>query len=254
MRHRSVFLGKIARALKVLDATSFTLSLMISIVTLELTFIVTSGSVMAGEPSFSSDAPKNVVKVGAYHFFVNDDAAGIAGPFTPAGATANVIDTTSFAFVYQRFLTDSLSIQVAGGYPPKFGVDGDGVIGGLGEVVTLTALNPTIFLSYHFLDRTAAIRPFLGVGVNYTNFVDEQSTAALDAALFGSTRVSLSSFVAVAVTAGADIRIAGPWTASVSLSYLSADTDATLVTGGISRTMNIELDPVTFFIGIGYEF
>lgn len=198
-------------------------------------------------------AANNMIKVGIHRFIVNDEADDIVGPFTPPGATVNVLDSTGFALIYNRFLTDNISLQLSAGYPPEFEVKGAGVIAGLNKVVTTTALNPSVFLNYHFLERSAAIRPYVGIGVNYTNFVREEASASLEG-LLGPTRVSLSSFVAVAVTAGVDVRLGGPWTASISVSYLSTDTTATLVSGGIQRTMDVELDPVTVFVGLGYTF
>lgn len=197
---------------------------------------------------------KNLVRVGAYRFFVNDVADDIAGIFTPPNASANVKDTTSFALSYARFLTENISVQLAAGYPPKFAVAGSGSIAPLGEIASVTALNPTLFLNYHFFGAHSSVRPYLGVGVNYTNFVDEQPSTSLEAGLGGATSISLSSFVALAVTAGIDIKLQGPWVASISASYLSSDTTATITTGGIDRTMAIELDPVTLFVGLGYQY
>lgn len=224
-----------------------------------------AGAAVSGAPALASDntfawqsgmggQPRNVIKFGVYRFVVNDDASDIEGPFTPPGASANVLDTYSFALSYERFLTENISVQVAAGYPPKFEVDGSGSIAGLGEIASTTALNPSIFVNYHFLDESAPIRPYVGVGVNYTNFVDEQPTTSLEAGLGGATDVSLSSFVAVAVTGGVNIDLGGPWLASASVSYLSSSTEATIKTGGIVRKMDIDLDPITLFVGLGYKF
>ncbi|WP_139247876.1 OmpW family outer membrane protein [Hyphomicrobium sp. CS1GBMeth3] len=220
---------------------------------------VLGASAVAGGSTFSSQSemegqPRNVIKLGVYRFIVNDDASDIEGPFTPPGASANVLDTYSFALSYERFLTDNISVQLAAGYPPKFEVDGSGSIAGLGKIASTTALNPSIFVNYHFLDASAPIRPYVGIGANYTNFVDEQPTDSLEMGLGGATDVSLSSFVAVAVTGGVNIDLGGPWLASASISYLSSSTEVTIKTGGIVRKMDIDLDPVTLFVGLGYKF
>lgn len=221
-----------------------------------VSIVMGSGASQASDLNADSavSGPKHLVKIGAYRFFVQDDAGDIQGPFTPPFATGDVNDTTSFALSYSRFLTDRLSVQFAMGYPPKFSVDGAGTISPLGEIVTVTAINPTVFLNYHFLDHTARIRPYVGIGVNYTNFVDEQPSASLQLGLGGATNISLSSFVAITATAGVDVRLHGPWIASVSVNYLSSDTTATISTGGLERTMDIDVDPITVFVGLGYEF
>jgi outer membrane protein len=212
----------------------------------------------ASEPSGrelgAMSGPKHLIKIGAYRFFVRDDADDLDGPFTPPFASADVNDTTSFALSYSRFLSDHLSVQFAMGYPPKFTVDGAGTISALGEIVTFATINPTVFFNYHFLEPSARIRPYVGIGVNYTNFIDEDPSTTLALGLGGPTSISLSSFVAIAATAGVDIQLHGPWIASVSLNYLRSDTTATITTGGIERTMDIDVDPLTLFVGIGYQF
>lgn len=198
--------------------------------------------------------PRNQLSIGINRFIVNDRSDSMSGLYTPPGATADVFDTTSLAVTYRRYLGDRLSVQLAIGAPPKFDVHGDGTVAGLGTIVSLTALNPTVFLNYHFGERDWRVRPFAGVGVNYTRFVDEEASASLTWALGGPTSVSLESYVALAVIAGVDVQLPGDWVGTVSATYLSAETTATLNTFGIERKMDFEVDPVTLTFALGYAF
>ena len=68
--------------------------------------------------------------------------------------------------------------------PPKTETVGKGpaTVGSVpfdGQVVsTARRFSPSLLVNYVFFDKSAALRPYLGAGVNYTKFHDLQSTAA----------------------------------------------------------------------------
>jgi len=141
-----------------------------------------------------------------------------------------------------------------GGAPPRFEFQGGGSTASLGKTGSTVALNPAVLLEFHFFDPTSAIRPYIGVGLNYTKFINEESSNALAVALGGNTHVKLNDFVAPVVSAGIDANIEGPWLLSLSATYAKADTTATLTTAGIDRVVDVRLDPLVLFVGLGYQF
>ena len=61
------------------------------------------------------------------------------------------------------------------------------------EIATSKWLAPSALLEYEFFDESAAFRPYVGVGVNYTSFYDRQVTTAGEVGTGGPTRLSLTS-------------------------------------------------------------
>ncbi|VEA73944.1 Outer membrane protein W precursor [Serratia rubidaea] len=43
-----------------------------------------------------------------------------------------------------------------------------------GDIATVHHLPPTLMAQYYFGDRQDKLRPYMGVGVNYTTFFDEK--------------------------------------------------------------------------------
>jgi outer membrane protein W len=58
---------------------------------------------------------------------------------------------------------------------------GAGAIAGVGTIGTTKALPATLFAQYRFGDAKAAFRPYLGAGLTYAYFYDENATNTLNA-------------------------------------------------------------------------
>ncbi len=114
------------------------------------------------------------------------------------------------------------------------------------------ALPPTLTLQYHFAPD-AKVRPYVGAGVNYTIFYDEDASGALEGAI-GSTKVSADDSFGYAVQAGVDIDLGERFFLNLDAKYIDIDTTAKLRTGALVNRVNVSLDPVFAGIGIGMRF
>ena len=110
-------------------------------------------------------------------------------------------------------------------------------------------------LEYKFLSEGSKLRPYIGVGVNYTTFYDRDSTAAGNAASGGPTKLSLTSSVGPAATVGLAYNISGhirnfyaSYSASRVNTHLVADT------GGVIRTTDIKFGLQAAVVAVGYSF
>lgn len=74
---------------------------------------------------------------------------------------------------------------------------------GLGRVIETKLLPPTLSLQYHFLPN-GQFKPYVGVGINYSYFYDEQVKGALDKT---GAKVTLDSAWGLTAQAGVDIAI-----------------------------------------------
>lgn len=102
-------------------------------------------------------------------------------------------------------------------------------------------LPPTLTLQYHFAPN-ATFRPYVGVGVNYTRFYDEDMPGL---------KVDRSS-VGGSLQIGADYAINDRWFVNVDLKKLYIETDVSTDAGADLGTLSI--DPLVFGVGFGTRF
>jgi outer membrane protein len=207
-----------------------------------------------------ADIPANEFRIGSETVFFREKADDISGPFVPPGVNLAVDNTETVYLAYVRRLWWNFSAELAFGVPPKTKTEGRGP-GSLGSVpydgqVISTArwLSPTLLINYTFLDESWTWRPYLGIGVNYTSFYDRVSTPAGDAAIGGPTRLSLTSSVGPAATAGFNYSFAPNWHLIASYSISKVKTHLTADTAGVERSTIINFGPQALVVAVGYSF
>lgn len=110
----------------------------------------------------------------------------------------------------------------------------------LGEV---SLLPPTLTLQYHFTDL-GNFKPYIGAGVNYTHFYDEDGANGLD--------VDYDDNFGVAAQVGLDYFIDENWAVNLDVKKLWLNTDVSINDGAI--TGDVDIDPWIFGVGVGYRF
>jgi outer membrane protein len=202
----------------------------------------------------------NDVRLGSYTVFYHTSADDLSGPYVPGGVNFHAENLETVYGAYVRWLTPDIDLELALGYPPLAKIKGQGpaMLGSVpynGEVVSSARwLAPTLLLEYNFLSANSPFRPYIGVGVNYTTFYDRDSTAAGNAASGGPTRISLTSSVGPAATAGLSYRLTERWHLHASYSYSRVKTHLTADTDGVIRTSHISFNPTVLVVSIGYSF
>ena len=212
-------------------------------------------------PAFAADEVySNSLRAGSYSVFYHTHADDITGPFVPAGVNLKSQDLETLYVGYVRRLSPAFALELAFGYPPLNKVEGKGpaTVGSVpynGQVVsTARWLSPAALLEYNFLSEDSKFRPYIGVGVNYTNFYDRKSTAQGNAALGGPTKLSLTASVGPAATVGVAYTITPRWHVYSSYSIARVNTHVTADTEGVIRTTTIKFGPQTLVISGGYSF
>jgi outer membrane protein len=114
-----------------------------------------------------------------------------------------------------------------------------------GDVAEVEQMPPTLSLQYHF-NPDGVFRPYIGAGLNYTYFFNEETEGALD-----GTSLDLDDSWGAAGQIGADIGIGKNWFLNLAVRYLDIDTDATLNGANIGT---IEIDPILYQAQVGYRF
>lgn len=144
------------------------------------------------------------------------------------------------------FFTPHIAAELILTVPQKHDVELGGV-----NIGSVKHLPPTLTLQYHF-NPAGTIRPYAGIGLNYTRF----SSVKLDAGtvLGGSVplRVDRSSF-GWAAQIGVDIQLAPQWFLNLDAKYVKIDTDIAVKGAGIPVT-KLDIDPLLLSVGLGYRF
>ena len=218
-----------------------------------------SAGLYCAAPALADDSP-NSARIGLYSVFYHVSADNLSGPFVPPGANLDANNVETLYLAYVRTLSSRFDVELAAGYPPLQKTVGKGpaALGSVpydGQVIaTARWLAPTVLLEYKFLSENSRWRPYIGVGVNYTAFYDRNSTAQGNAVSGGPTKLSLTSSVGPAGTAGVAYNIAGHWHAYASYSISKVSTDLTADTAGVIRTTHINFGPQALVVSVGYSF
>lgn len=203
-----------------------------------------AGAALAVAGAAATAAPGDwLVRVGAVNVGPSDGSGELSGL---AGAEVSVENDVSLGITVGYMLGDRLGIGVLGALPFQHEIRGEGAIAGLGAIAEVKQLPPTVTLQYHFAPE-AAVRPWVGAGLNYTTFFSEETKGAL-----AGTDIRLDDSLGLAVEAGVDIDIGQDWFLGAQLWYLDIGTTAEL--GGGLGEIDVDIDPWVAMIGVGHRF
>ena len=144
----------------------------------------------------------------------------------------------SFSLTYMA--TRNIGIELLGAFPFQHNIDSN-----LGRIGKTKHLPPTLSLQYHFLPDSD-FQPYVGVGVNYTLFFDEDTKGALSGA-----DLELDDSWGLAAQAGMDFDVAPNWFLNVDVRYIDIDAKAKLDGVGIGT---VEIDPWIVGFNVGTRF
>ncbi|QNK03437.1 OmpW/AlkL family protein [Dyella telluris] len=160
---------------------------------------------------------------------------------TLAGARADVSSSGRPTIDLEYMFTPNWGLDVLAATPFLHDIS----LAGLGTVARTKELPPTFGINYHFMPG-AAWSPFLGAGVNYTNFFGTHATGAL----YGSS-VSIANSWGPAVRAGFDLKISEKWLATVDVRWAYIEGDVKVDNAKVGTA---KIDPIVFGASVGYRF
>ena len=225
-----------------------------------VTLAVGAALALTASGAFADQAGPNDVRLGMYFVHYESEADDISGPYVPPGLNVHLDNVETLYFAYVRTLSPHFAVEVAFGYPPLTKTEGRGpaTLGSVpynGQVIsTARWVAPSLLVEYVFGSPSSRLRPYVGVGVNYTKFIARQSTAAGNAASGGPTSISLSSSVGPTATAGLSYEITDRWHVYASYSVAQVNSKLKADTAGIIRTSEVHFWPNTLVISAGFAF
>jgi outer membrane protein len=232
----------------------------------------------------AQSAGDTVVTVGGVWIdFANSSSSALqstsqAGTFTSQGTNAEIHNALAAELLVTHFFTDNFAVEAAMGSPPKLNMYAQGNIAPLGTngpqlplgnlrpLASTRAWPAVALLKYYFGDAHARVRPFVGLGANYTWYsnISLNPTFAQAAQAFagpgGTVKSSLSPSWNPVVATGVSYSFSDRWYATASLLYFPLKTTATITSvaaNGMPTLTNktrIAANPIVSFLGIGYRF
>lgn len=175
-----------------------------------------------------------------------DESADIA----TIGGDVDINTSVVPEFDISYFFTDNIAAELILAVTPH---DVTAVGTALGDVDLgdVTLLPPTLTVQYHFAPE-GQIRPYVGVGVNYTLFFNEDlpSGTVLDS-------IDYDPSFGLALQAGVDYALNERWFLNFDIKKVWINTDVTVdgtTNLGAVVEADVDIDPVIFGVGIGWRY
>jgi outer membrane protein len=211
-------------------------------------------ALVAGSAAQAQSAGTWMARVGAIGLYPQVSSGDLSPPAFPNTQTDVSSDWTLGGGV-TYMITDNWSVDVPLALPFTHTLTGAGAIAGVGTIGTTKALPITMWGQYRFGEAKSTFRPYLGAGLTYAYFYDENATSTLNALSGGTpsnpTTFSIQSKWAFGVQAGATYAFNERWFLDGMVGYTWLKNTTTLSTG---QTQPMTLNPVSVAISVGYKF
>lgn len=207
---------------------------------------VLAAAVMAAAPAAQAyEAGDLIGRVGAAT--VAPDASSEAITNLDAGARVDVDNNTQLGLTLSYMFTDQIGLGVLAATPFSHDIEGSGTLAGAGKLAETKHLPPTFTLQYFPMPSGSKFQPYVGAGVNYTVFFDEETTGAL-----AGTDIQLEDSIGLAAEIGADYMITENIGVNAALWWIDIDTEAKIEAA--NQTIDVEIDPLVYMVGVSYKF
>lgn len=170
----------------------------------------------------------------------SDDITGL-----PAGAKVEADDAWSLGITGTWMATNNIGIGLLAAWPFDHDIEAKGTISPLGTVGDTKHLPPTLTLQYYF-DTGSKLHPYVGAGINYTYFFDEDTKGALSGA-----SLDIDDSWGLAGELGVDYELQNDWLVSGQVWYIDISTEASVT--GLPK-FDVDIDPWVVMFSVGKKF
>jgi len=166
------------------------------------------------------------------------------------GAPIDVADDTQVSFTGTYMFTPNLGLELLASLPFEHDISVGGV-----QVGSTKHLPPTLNLQWHF-NPAGEFHPYVGAGVNYTIFFDEDwDFTAID--LLAGTDLNdldyeLKESFGYDLQAGVDFEISETLLLNFDVRWIKIESD--LEAKGVGKIAEVKIDPLTVGVSLGWKF
>ncbi len=196
-----------------------------------LSTVVGAALLAAASTASAYEAGDIIVRAGAASVQPDDSMTGTLNTLQ-----ATVDNNTQLGITAAYMLTDNIGIELLAATPFEH------TITTTAGTVDTKHLPPTLSLQYFPLDNSSALQPYVGAGINYTTFFQEDSALG---------DVKLEDSFGLALQVGVDYKINDNMVLNAAVWNIDIETDAKLNGADIGTAT---LDPWVYMIGLGYKF
>ena len=220
---------------------------------LPILLVATPVLMLAAGQATAAKAGDWIVRGSITNVSPNDDTGSVSGELatTLSGSDVEVDSQTGLGLTAGYFVTDQIAIELLAStqFEHDLSIDG-GALNGT-ELGSVKHLPPTLSAQYHF-DTGSQFRPYVGVGVNYTIFSDEDVDS--EAAAVGVTDIDIDDSMGFAGQVGVDYELGNGWLLNAGVRYIRIEAETEVKTATGSTKVDVDIDPWVTNIGIGYRF
>ncbi len=160
----------------------------------------------------------------------------------------DINNNTQMGMTLGYMFTDNIGMELLAATPFQHKVG----LKSTGTIAEVKQLPPSLMAQYYFGDKQDKLRPYLGVGINYTTFYDTNfNQTGRDA---GLSDLSVKDSWGVATQVGLDYNLDDNWLINMSVWWMDIDTEVKFKAGGEQQNINTRIDPWVFMFGVGYRF
>lgn len=194
-----------------------------------------------------------IVRAGVAVVTPNESSQNIITPDLGDLGQFSVSSNTQLGLNFGYMLTDNIGIELLAASPFTHDIS----LAGVGKVAETKHLPPTLVAQYYFGTADSKLRPYIGLGVNFTNFYDNKITNDVGGRL---SDLSLSNSWGVAGQIGLDYQINNNWLVNASVWYAKISTDANFNYKVLESdtvvpvTIETDIDPWVYMVSVGYTF
>ena len=209
-------------------------------------------------PQFASafDQGDIIIRGGSATVSPNDSSSNVSVGGADLGFDVNVQKETQLGLTIAYFLNEKLSLELLLSTPFKHEIDfgASDPLGTGDRLGEITHLPPTLSLNYYLnSDSSSKFQPYLGAGINYMIFFDEDFSSANRN--IGLDNLDLENTFGLALQAGVDYIINDRFFVNSAVRWVDINTVADFDLNGIDGDVErVEIDPWIFTFSVGYKF
>ena len=199
-----------------------------------------------------------IMRMGAMGFspdvgssLLNSNSAGLI-----PGSGIDLDSNTQFGLSLGYMLTDSWAVEAMTTAPFEHRLTVNGLeqygltTSNLGEAMQVP---PTLSVLHYFNSPSSRLRPYLGLGLNYTHFYDD-SLSLQSRTEIGAEGLELDESFGVALRAGVDWKLRAGWYLNASIWRYQLETNASFNSNVGLISTDLTLDPWIYSITLGHDF